>query len=44
VNDVEFGPLSREKFKTLSLMQRLIESGDKAVALQTYLLSQMNES
>jgi DNA-binding MarR family transcriptional regulator len=45
VNDVEFGPLSREEFKALvDLTQRLIESGDKAVALQTYLLSQMNES
>lgn len=45
VNDVEFGPLSREEFKTLvDLTQRLIESGDKAVALQTYLLSQMDES
>jgi DNA-binding MarR family transcriptional regulator len=45
VNDVEFGPLSREEFKTLvDLTERLIESGDKAVALQTYLLSQMDES
>jgi DNA-binding MarR family transcriptional regulator len=40
VNDVEFGCLSHEDFKTLTrLMARLIESGDRAVALQDYLLT-----
>jgi MarR family transcriptional regulator, organic hydroperoxide resistance regulator len=38
VNDVEFGCLSREEFKALNkLMRRMIECGDRAVALQTYL-------
>jgi MarR family transcriptional regulator, organic hydroperoxide resistance regulator len=38
VNDVEFGCLSREEFKALNkLMRRMIECGDHAVALQTYL-------
>jgi DNA-binding MarR family transcriptional regulator len=40
INDVEFGGLSREEFKTLnSLMQRMLEDGDRAVALQNYLLA-----
>jgi MarR family transcriptional regulator, organic hydroperoxide resistance regulator len=39
VNDVEFGCLSREEFKALNnLMRRMIECGDRAVALQNYLL------
>jgi MarR family transcriptional regulator, organic hydroperoxide resistance regulator len=38
VNDVEFGCLSREEFKALNkLMRRMIECGDRAVALQAYL-------
>ena len=41
VNDVEFGCLSREEFRLLiDITDRLIASGDRAVALQTYLLSQ----
>jgi DNA-binding MarR family transcriptional regulator len=44
VNDVEFGCLSREEFRLLiGLVDRLIESGDKAAALQTYMLSQSDE-
>jgi DNA-binding MarR family transcriptional regulator len=40
VNDVEFGCLSHEQFKALNaLMTRMIECGDRAVALQNYLLS-----
>ncbi len=40
VNDVEFGCLSREEFKALNaLMKRMIECGDRAVALQSYLLA-----
>jgi DNA-binding MarR family transcriptional regulator len=41
VNDVEFGTLSREEFELLGrIMDRLIESGGHAVALQNYLLAQ----
>lgn len=37
INDVEFGPLSREDFQTISrIMEALIESSDKAFALQRY--------
>ena len=40
VNDVEFGCLSWEEFKALNkLMRRMIEHGDRAVALQNYLLT-----
>jgi len=40
VNDVEFGCLSRDEFRSLiGIIDRLIECGDRAVALQTYLLS-----
>jgi len=40
VNDVEFGCLSREEFKALNnLMRRMIECGERAVALQLYLLT-----
>jgi DNA-binding MarR family transcriptional regulator len=39
VNDVEFGSLSREEFQLLTgIVDRLIESGARAVALQNYLL------
>jgi DNA-binding MarR family transcriptional regulator len=41
VNDMEFGCLSREEFRALvRLIDRLIDSSDAAVALQSYLLSQ----
>jgi DNA-binding MarR family transcriptional regulator len=40
VNDVEFGALSREEFELLTgIVDRLIESGARAVALQNYLLA-----
>lgn len=40
LNDIEFDSLSREEFKFLNrLVKRLIESSDRAVALQNYLLS-----
>lgn len=40
INDVEFGCLSREEFRTLNnLIERLIVCSDRAVALQTYLHS-----
>lgn len=40
VNDVEFDCLSREEFKALNnLMRRMIECGNRAVALQLYLLT-----
>jgi len=39
VNDVEFGSLNREEFQLLTgIVDRLIESGARAVALQNYLL------
>ncbi len=35
INDVEFGPLSREDFQTISrILEALIDSNDKAFALQ----------
>jgi DNA-binding MarR family transcriptional regulator len=38
VNDVQFGPLSRADFQFLiRMLRQLIESSDKAVALQKYL-------
>ena len=38
INDVEFGCLGREDFRTLNgLLERLIQCGDRAVALQKYL-------
>jgi DNA-binding MarR family transcriptional regulator len=38
VNDVEFGDLTRDEFRFLIvIVDRLIESGERAVALQTYL-------
>ncbi len=40
VNDVEFGCLTHEEFKALNgLVTRLIECGERAVALQDYLLT-----
>ena len=40
VNDVEFGCLSRQEFELLTgLVDRLIDSGARAVALQNYLLA-----
>jgi DNA-binding MarR family transcriptional regulator len=42
VNDAEFSCLSRGEFKTLTaLIERLIDSGARAVALQNYLLSSL---
>jgi DNA-binding MarR family transcriptional regulator len=42
VNDVEFGCLSRAEFALLTgIVDRLIESGARAVALQRYLLSEL---
>jgi DNA-binding MarR family transcriptional regulator len=44
VNDAEFGCLSREEFETLiGLVDRLIDSGARAVALQNYLLSEIGK-
>ena len=41
VNDMEFGTLSRHEFELLTgIVERLIESGARAVALQNYLLAQ----
>jgi DNA-binding MarR family transcriptional regulator len=40
VNDVEFAALGREEFRLLiEIMDRLIESANRAVTLQTYLLA-----
>ena len=40
INDIEFGCLSRDEFKSLNkLMRLMIKDGKRAVALQTYLLS-----
>jgi DNA-binding MarR family transcriptional regulator len=42
VNDVEFGSLSRAEFELLTgIVDRLIESGARAVALQNYLLAEL---
>jgi hypothetical protein len=42
VNDAEFSCLSRGEFETLTaLIERLIDSGARAVALQNYLLSSL---
>jgi DNA-binding MarR family transcriptional regulator len=42
VNDVEFGSLNREEFELLTgIVDRLIEGGARAVALQNYLLAEM---
>jgi MarR family transcriptional regulator, organic hydroperoxide resistance regulator len=43
VNDVEFGCLSQEEFEVLTdIVDRLIDSGARAVALQNYLLSDLS--
>lgn len=40
INDVEFGALSRQEFMALNaLLERMIEDGQRAVALQNYLLT-----
>jgi DNA-binding MarR family transcriptional regulator len=40
INDVEFGGLSQEEFKKLyNLIQRMLDDGQRAVALQNYLLT-----
>jgi DNA-binding MarR family transcriptional regulator len=42
VNDVEFGCLSRDEFALLTdIVDRLIDSGARAVALQSYLLAEL---
>lgn len=42
VNDTEFGCLNRQEFDLLTgLIDRLIDSGARAVALQNYLLSEL---
>jgi DNA-binding MarR family transcriptional regulator len=42
VNDMEFGDLTRQEFELLTgLMDRLIDSGARAVTLQNYLLSEL---
>jgi DNA-binding MarR family transcriptional regulator len=44
VNDVEFGCLGREEFELLTdIVDRLIDSGARAVALQNYLLAAIVE-
>ena len=44
VNDLEFSCLSHEEFALLTgIVDRLIDSGAKAVALQTYLLAELGE-
>jgi DNA-binding MarR family transcriptional regulator len=43
INDVEFGALSRQEFMALNaLLERMIEDGQRAVALQNYLLTGAN--
>jgi DNA-binding MarR family transcriptional regulator len=42
VNDVEFGRLNRDEFEFLtSIIDRLIDNGEHAVALQNYLLAEL---
>ena len=42
VNDMEFGTLSRHEFELLTgIVERLIESGARAVGLQNYLLAEL---
>jgi DNA-binding MarR family transcriptional regulator len=43
VNDMEFGTLTRQEFELLTgIVERLIEGGAKAVALQNYLLAALD--
>jgi DNA-binding MarR family transcriptional regulator len=45
VNDVQFGSLSKPEFEMLlTLLDKLIESGDQAIALQSYLAMNSNET
>lgn len=45
VNDVEFGCLDRKEFELLTdIVDRLIDSGTRAVALQNYLLSELERA
>ena len=45
VNDVEFGCLSRRDFELLvPMVERLIQSGERALALQNYLRTQIGET
>ena len=45
VNDVEFADLGRDEFRLLiDIVDRLIESADRSVALQTYLLASLDAS
>jgi DNA-binding MarR family transcriptional regulator len=40
INDVEFGNITRDEFRSLiGIVERLIDGANKAAALQTYLLS-----
>ncbi len=42
VNDMEFGTLTRHEFELLTgIVERLIDSGARAVALQNYLLAEL---
>lgn len=44
INDIEFGCLSRQEFHALNnLLMRLIKDGERAVALQNYLLTDNRE-
>lgn len=44
VNDIEFGGLSRKEFELLTgIVERLIDSGARAVAMQNYLLAELEE-
>src|SRR5439155_13862841 len=43
VNDIEFDGINREEFRfLLDIVDRMIASGDRAVALQNYLLSSLD--
>ena len=43
VNDMEFGTLTRQEFELLTgIVERLVESGARAVALQNYLLAELD--
>ncbi len=45
VNDIEFGGLSRKEFELLTgIVERLIESGARAVVLQNYLLAELGKN
>ena len=45
VNDIEFGGLSQKEFELLTdIVERLIESGARAVVLQNYLLAELGKN